>query len=163
MEQSQNKQHIVDILFVLTLFCIFTASALLLVIMGARIYKSTVNNMNAHYESRTSESYLTEKFRQNDIYDSIKISTLEGNTALCLYQTVDSVSYCTYLYYYNGSLYELLVRAGSDIGGDMISAGNPILQLSDFSVEHITDTLYEMNFTTTDGEDCTFFLHSRCN
>lgn len=39
MNVKQEKNHIVDVLFVLALFVVFTLSALVLVILGANVYR----------------------------------------------------------------------------------------------------------------------------
>ena len=68
MQVKQERNHIVDVLFVLALFVVFTLSALVLVILGANVYRQTVSYMDENYEARTAYSYLTEKVRQNDVY-----------------------------------------------------------------------------------------------
>ena len=78
MNMKQERKHIVDVLFVLALFVVFTLSALVLVILGANVYRQTVRYMDENYNARTAYSYLTEKVRQNDLYDSISIGELEG-------------------------------------------------------------------------------------
>lgn len=40
----KQKNHVVDLLFSLALFCVFAASALTIVIMGADVYQKSVND-----------------------------------------------------------------------------------------------------------------------
>lgn len=42
-KSNEPSRHIVDILFVLALFCVFAASALMLVTIGANVYKQTLS------------------------------------------------------------------------------------------------------------------------
>ena len=66
MNTEHEKKHIVDILFVLALFLVFTLSTLTLVLFGANIYQNTVNDMEDNYNARTVCCYILGKFRSND-------------------------------------------------------------------------------------------------
>ena len=63
MKKQLNHQHIIDFLFVLSLFCVFAVSSVLLILFGADIYNKTVQQMECNYSSRTSIAYITEKIR----------------------------------------------------------------------------------------------------
>ena len=95
MQVKQERNHIVDVLFVLALFVVFTLSALVLVILGANVYRQTVSYMDENYEARTAYSYLTEKVRQNDVYGSIYVGELEGSRALVLTREINDTTYAT--------------------------------------------------------------------
>lgn len=127
MNIKQEKNHIVDVLFVLALFVVFTLSALVLVILGASVYKQTVRYMDENYTARTAYSYLTEKVRQNDLYDSIYLGQLEDTDALVLTREINGTSYATYLYLHDGSLRELFMRQESDIGADPLSRAEDLV------------------------------------
>ena len=73
MNKQTYQQHMIDILFVLSLFCVFAVSSALLILFGADIYKKTVQQMENNYSTRTSIAYITEKIRQSDIEHAIKI------------------------------------------------------------------------------------------
>ena len=45
MKKQTYQQHMIDILFVLSLFCVFAVSSALLILFGADIYKKTVQQM----------------------------------------------------------------------------------------------------------------------
>ena len=162
MQPKQEKRHIVDVLFVLALFAVFALSALILVVLGANIYKSTVASMSQNFESRTACSYISEKVRQNDIYDSIYIDTLENCEALVFSKDVYGSVYATYIYFHDGELKELFMRAGSNIGSDPLEAGTSIMELQDFHLEYVNNNLLAITLTTTEGETKTIYtaLHS---
>lgn len=162
MQAKQDRNHIVDVLFVLALFVVFTLSALVLVILGANVYRQTVSYMDKNYEARTAYSYLTEKVRQNDIYGSISVGELEGTKALILTREINDTTYATYLYLHQGSLRELFVRQGSDIGSDPLSAGRAILPLRDWEPEMADGRLLRIDLTLEDGAHKQLFisLHS---
>ncbi len=161
MNTKQERNHIVDVLFVLALFVVFTLSALVLVILGANVYRQTVSYMDDNYNARTAYSYLTEKIRQNDLSDNIVIGELEGNTALVLNREINGVPYATYLYLHEGSLRELFMRQGSDIGSDPLSAGREILSLRDWKPEMAGDSLLHITLTLEDDTQKELYISLR--
>ena len=160
MQENPDKRHIVDILFVLALFGVFTLSALVLVILGANIYRQTVSYMSANYESRTACSYLAEKVRQNDMYDSVTLESFEGTDALALSRT--SLDMVTYIYFYDGSLREQTMRRGANIGSDPLGSGTAIMALEDFQFQRVNDRLVSLQLTTASGEEKTLFISTHC-
>lgn len=161
MNRKQKKNHIVDVLFVLALFVVFTLSALVLVILGASVYQRTVSYMDENYTSRTASSYLTEKVHQNDLYDSISIGQLESTPALLLNREINDTSYVTYLYLYEGSLRELFMRQEGDIGADPLSAGKEILPLHDWALEMAGDHLLHISLTLEDDSAKELYISLR--
>lgn len=161
MNPKQERNHIVDVLFVLALFVVFTLSALVLVILGANVYRQTVNYMDENYNARTAYSYLTEKVRQNDLYDSVSVGELEGTAALVLTREINGATYATYLYLHEGSLRELFMRQGSDIGSDPLSAGQEILPLKDWDLEMARDHLLHIALTLTDDTHKELYISLR--
>ena len=63
MRQRQENNHIVDLLFVLGLFFVFTISALFLILIGSGVYKNTVDKMDRNFATRAAIAYVTEKSR----------------------------------------------------------------------------------------------------
>lgn len=150
--QEEPNKHIVDVLFVLALFGVFAASALMLVTIGANVYKQNVANMNRNFSSRTAYSYITEKLRQNDTSNSISVGQLQDTDALVLSQELDGEEYATYLYYYDGYLKELYIRKDSFSGSDLLDAGQDIMKLSSFSVEEVSPVLLKITLDTEETE-----------
>lgn len=158
---GDNNRHVVDVLFVLALFGVFAASALLLVTIGASVYKQTVSNMDQSFTDRTSYSYLVEKIHQNDIYDAIEIGELEGSPALMLTQHLGEEEYCTYLYLYEGYLMELFTRKDSFAGNDLRPAGQNIMPLSGFTLEAPSSGLLKITIDTGNGSPITLYTALR--
>lgn len=158
---SENEHHMIDILFVLTLFGVFAISALTLVIMGAKIYKSTVDHMNVNYSSRTAYAYITQKIRQQDREDSVSVGTFDGCTAIIMEEEINDTLYCTYLYEYEGQLYELLTRADqSDMKAEF---GSPIMEIQSFQAKQISPNLYEIDIVTLEDDSISFHLSTHCS
>ncbi len=169
---KQEKHFIVDVLFVLALFGVFTLSALMLVTIGSEVYRRTVDDMGTNFETRTSVAYITEKIRQNDYllpedfdtsFENVSISTLSGEPALMLTQNINSEIYCTYLYLHDGYLKELFMKSDSYLGDSPLEAGQNIMELSSFTMEQVQNNLLALELTTPKGETHKIFLSTRCN
>lgn len=161
MNQKQENRHIVDVLFVLGLFCIFAICALMLVTIGAGVYRRTVNDMDFNYNSRTAFSYVTEKIRQNDTSASVTVGTLEDRPAVILSQEMGGILFNTYLYEYDGYLTELLIRPDLDIGGDILKAGHPLIRLKAFDLLEMEPSLYRFILTTEDEQSITLYISTQ--
>ena len=160
MKKLTSQRHIIDILFVLSLFCVFAVSSVLLILFGADIYQKTVEQMDTNYTSRTSVAYLTEKIRQSDTADSICISSQNETEILMLTYKINGITYATSLCEYNGYLYELFARADLELPLD---AGQPVMELHSLSFSMVTPSIIEIRFTDTTNEEQTIFvsMHSR--
>ncbi len=159
--KNDNNRHIVDVLFVLALFGVFAASALMLVTIGANVYKSTVSNMNQNFAERTAYSYVMEKIRQNDGYDSISVDEIAGIPALTFTQTYGEETFCTYLYLYEGQLKELFVRKDSFSGTSFLSAGQDIMPMTAFTLEETEDGLIQLMLDTGNGKPIILYASPR--
>ena len=85
--QKNNTASVAQIFCVIALFAFFMACAILVILFGARVYKSTVEKSNANYSSRTLLSYVTEKIHQNDRAGGVSVGEFDGMPALILEQS----------------------------------------------------------------------------
>lgn len=155
MKHKNENNHIIDILFTLALFCVFAASALFVVLIGANVYKSTVTQMNDNFSTRTSLSYVSEKIRQNDTKGAVSITDLEGTPALLLSQKYDNIFLETYIYEQNGSLMELFIQ------GDQVPQkddGQSIMEVDSFEMEQINDHLFHFISADTNGHEMEIYI-----
>lgn len=143
MEERQQR-HIIDVLFVLALFAIFALSAIFLITIGANIYSKTVNNMEDNFDTRTALAYITEKVRQSDLEGQISIGELDGCPALVISSGTEGNQYQTYLYEYQGTLKELMMKQDIVLSP---SAGQDILAVSDFELAPVNDRLINCRIT----------------
>lgn len=158
MNLKEENRHIVDVLFVLALFCVFAISALMLVTIGANVYQKTVNNMDTNYSSRTAFSYVTEKIRQNDASRTISIGTLEDRPAIILTQEIEGQLYNTYLYEYDGYLTELFTSADLNLGGDILKAGHPLMPVKEFTLYEAEPSLYRFVLSTEEEKSVSLYI-----
>ena len=82
-----KESHTMDILFVLCLFLVFTASAISVVMIGSHVYSQSVNTMETMHNNETALNYLVEKVRlHNDGH--VTIMRQADTDVLCLKEGV---------------------------------------------------------------------------
>ena len=143
-----EKKHIIDFIFPISLFFVFAATALVVIILAANIYSNTTKASSSSFETRTVLSYMTEKIHQNDENGSISIGAFDGLDALIIRQTYSEKPYVTYIYEYEGTLRELFIQDGIDASA---SSGKEIMKVNGFAMESISDHLFR--FSCTSPED----------
>lgn len=162
MNFNKREKSIVDILFILALFCAFLVSALFIVLFGAKIYRSTVADMDTNFTSRTALSYITEKMRQHDSVGGAEVTFIDNQPVLILHQENDGSDYCTYLFSHDGYLKEITAKKGFEFD---FTSGQNILELSEFTAEEIDDSLYRFHIADIDNNQIDFYvsLYSHTN
>ena len=158
MHQKPVRKHYTDVPFVLVLFLVFTASALAVILLGARVYQNTSSHMQSNYTSRTALAYVSEKIRHADERGAVALGELDGIPALILTQEIAGVSYSTYLYFQDQELKELLAETSRKVTAEQ---GNAVVSLKDFSMEETDDGFYFFQAQDNDGETLSLYLHPR--
>lgn len=152
--------HFTDLLFSLGLLCLFTFSALTVILIGAHVYKQTSLDMKANYTTRTALTYVAEKIRQHDSDNSIELGTIEDTPALKLTESIDGILYITYIYEDNHSLKELFVQESQPVTK---AQGESILEVQDFSIEKAGNHLFRFTVTDEENTSASLLLHIRSN
>lgn len=147
MKKSSDNKHTVDMLFVLTLFCVFAVCASLLIALGANVYQSTINDMNRHYTLSTASAFITEKVHQHDEKDSVEVGDFQGAKAIILKENYGDFVYYDYIYAYDGYVRELLVGENATVSLD---AGQKILAVKKFNIEKSGDKLITIRLIDND-------------
>ena len=160
MNQKIEKKHTIDLLFVISLFGVFTLSALILVSIGASVYKSIINEMDSNFNSRTSIAYITEKFRAYDSDDTISVTSLDNTDTLVMTQILNNTIYHNYFYLYNGYLCELFIKDGRDVS---LASGQKLIPLNDFQINALNSSLFEVLMETSDNEQNKIYIYSHSN
>ncbi len=155
---NKKSEHTVDALFVITLFLVFAISVVALTGTGAGVYQNVVDKMSSNYNSRTSFSYIYNKVHQSDADGLVSVGEYMGNDALIISEEIDNITYCTYLYEYDGNIKELFTRAGQEFDP---SYGTDILEVEGFSIVKVTDSLYRFDIKPVKSADETLFVHVR--
>jgi len=155
---NKSSEHTIDALFVITLFLVFAISVVSLTGTGASVYQSVVNKMSGNYSARTSFSYIYNKVHQSDVDGLVSVGTYSGGDALVISEEIDNITYCTYLYEYEGKVKELFTRYGQDLDP---AFGTDILDVKSFKITKVTDSLYRFDITPDKSADETLFVHVR--
>lgn len=156
MKFENTKQHSIDILFVLSLFCVFAFCSVTLIIFGANIYQNTIHTTGQNYLERTSIAYLTEKIRQTDITQSVSIVQNNGIDMLTIDTNIDGQIYSTRLYEYEGYLYESFSRSDIFLSPDV---GQKIFEIKDLTFSFLTPSLLQISFCGSKQEIVTFYIN----
>ncbi len=152
------KRHTVDILFVITLFFVFAFSVISLTGVGANVYQNVVDDMSDSYSSRISFSYFINKVRPGDTDGNVTVGSYKGNDAIVIYEEIDNIRYCTYLYAYEGCIKELFARADNEFDP---SFGTSIMEIESFNIDKITDSLIRLNVKPKDLDEESVLIHVR--
>lgn len=143
-----RNRHATDLIFVLSLFCLFTVLSLLVVIQGADVYQGISREMDANYSARGTVAYLTEKVRQNDRENGVAVKEVGGEPALVFSDEVNGEVYETWSYLYSGSLREVTVKQGVEIRPEN---GQEIMALKDLQLELQNSRLLRIVATDTEN------------
>jgi hypothetical protein len=136
----------VNIVFTVALLGVFAMAALLVAVMGARVYSSSADRMSANYQVRTSLVYMAEKVRQCP--GEISVRSVGENDALVLSEEIDEVTYESWIYASDGYLYEIVIQSGSKINP---GEGQQIMELASMSASQTRGTL-DIEITNMEGK-----------
>ncbi|SFT59006.1 protein of unknown function [Lachnospiraceae bacterium XBD2001] len=147
MQNNKKKTGPIEFVFPILLFLIFTLSALFIILFAAQIYQRIVDDSSINYSANTAISYVSEKIRQGENEDGIEVGSFQDCDALILHNHVQDVDYATYIYFYDGALYEFMSEA-SRISDMNVGTGTAILEVADFSITE--DDNHLISFSCTD-------------
>lgn len=155
MKTRQTQKHVIDILFLISLLGLFIICAVLVLIMGIRVYRGITVQMNHNYDTRTAFAYITEKIQQADTAGSISVTSFGDGDALILEQTIDRESYTTYIYLHGDELCELLTKSAHKISPE---AGQPLLPCTKFEIEQMDPQLYHVTLSAEAEDDFSIYI-----
>ncbi len=157
-KKGTDQSHTTDLLFTLGLFCVFAATAFILVMIGIQVYRSTAGQMQDTFSTRTAVSYVAEKLRQHDTAGGVSMGEIEGSPALVLRDEVNGAAYLTYIYSDGETLYELTIREGTAVTAAM---GEDIMAVQDFTIAGSGDGFYEFSASDSEGRTVRYLAHLR--
>ncbi len=128
----------------LMLFLLFCVTMLLVLVYGASGYKNISESMDEQYRERTCLNYITAKVRHYDAYGSIYLTDFNGIRALAMDEAGLDDLYTTYIYFYDGYLYELYAPNDNNL---LPSDGRPIIAMDDVSFSQISASLFRVQAT----------------
>lgn len=160
LRSAKSHSHSMDFLFSIALFFVFTATALVVLLLSANIYEQIVHRSTITFEQNTALAYLTEKIHQYDLDStrSIELTQLDGCEALAISQSYNDTLYTTYIYVYEGQLKELFVQDGVQATAQ---AGTSILKLRHLDMKAIDENLFEFTCYSEDGSSDSIIIGLR--
>lgn len=115
MRRGQTRRHGLDSVFVLLLFGVFACCLMLVLLTGARSYKSVADRGEVAYEQRICTQYIATKVRHNDYSGGVTVGPFSEEepelSTLFLHQTIEGEDYWVRIYCYDGTVRELFTEA----------------------------------------------------
>lgn len=115
MRRGQTRRHGLDSVFVLLLFGVFACCLMLVLLTGARSYKSVADRGEVAYEQRICTQYIATKVRYNDYSGGVTVGPFSEEepelSTLFLHQTIEGEDYWVRIYCYDGTVRELFTEA----------------------------------------------------
>ena len=112
---KKTGEHKIDTIFVLIIFCVFALSVLMVLMLGASVYKKMNEITRDGQDERMLLSYIWTKVKNVDEAGSIYIGDFHGLNALYLDEEYNSTQYRTVIYHYDGWIYELFSEASLEL------------------------------------------------
>lgn len=149
-EENSTKQFSFQFIFIMLLFLMIVFLSVMIIMLGSDIYSGINNDRTGNYEKRVSLSYVSNKIRQNDKKDCVRIESLNGENAVVINEVFDDARYETWIYFYDNAIYEMFIDAGMEFNPD---DGMKILKVESFNIEKLEEDLYK--FTTKSNNEST--------
>ena len=156
--KSKNVQHSMQGGFVFVLLGLFAVMSTLMVLLGAQMYHNTVDHSTANNKDRVLSAYVRSMIRAEDASDAMKIGEYDGVKTLAMREDLDGEAYVTWLYCYDGQLYEWFT---SDDGDFRPESGTAICPAQSFD-PNLEGSLLTVNMVNAKGEQETVQVALRC-
>ncbi len=140
--------------FTFALLAAFALLSLLIVLLGARVYRLVEDTSRRNFEQRTALSYVAGKVRALDAADSVNVETIDGADVLVLSAAYGGTRYNTYIYYDGEGLCECFARADRGLNRAL---GDRLVPLAGFAVSR-EGSLLLVGVTGTDGTESALSL-----
>ena len=114
------------------IFSIFALSVLMVLMLGARIYKNMTDMTREGQDERTLLSYIWTKVKNSDKAGSIYVGEFCELSALCIDEIYDGTLYRTVVYQYDGWVYELFSETGIEF---LPEDGVKVMRIDDLKFE----------------------------
>lgn len=156
--KRKNVQHGMQGVFVFVLLGLFAVMSTLMVLLGAQMYRNTVDRATLNNEGRVLSAYVRSMVRAEDAAQAVTVAEYDGIPALELRETLGGDSFVTMLYCYEDQLYEWYTSDGHDFTPQSGTAICPA-----FSFEpRLEDGLLTVDMTNAKGEAETVRVALRC-
>ena len=156
--KRNSVQHGMQGVFVFVLLGLFAVMSTLMVLLGAQMYRNTVDTTTANNEDRVLGAYVRSMIRAEDAANAMEVGEYGGVKALAMREDLDGEVYVTWLYCYEGQLYEWFT---SDDGDFRPESGTAICPAQRFEPS-LEGSLLTVDMTNAKGERETVRVALRC-
>ena len=105
----------IDTVFVLIVFSIFALSVLMVLMLGASVYRN-INDISLDGQvEQTTLSYIWTRTKNFDDADSLRVGEFGGVSALFIDEMIGDTEYTTAIYGHDGWLLELFSEVGLNL------------------------------------------------
>ena len=140
MNKSARSQRL-DTIFVLIIFAVFAVSVLIVLILGATIYRNIAEVSQEGADERSVLAYIWTKTKNFNDAGMIYVSEYYGDNALIIEEVFSGVRYQTVVYHFDGWLYELFTEQGLGLGRE---DGVRVMELGSLSFDSLEHGLIKV-------------------
>ena len=158
------RRHTVDVIFVLVLACMFAASILMVLMLGANIYGNIQKNSDVQFSERVSLSYIKTRVHGNDIAGGVRTGELGGVSALFLDSEIYGEKFSTVIYSYDGWLREIFTYQAATLDDEswlLPELGIPLIEVNCLNFFFLRPNLLSVEYTGADGNVGQIFIKLR--
>lgn len=106
MSRRNPPSHAISGVFVFLVLGIFAVFSTVMVLLGARAYKSTADRAAEHNAYRIGMAYVRSMVRGDDKDQCMRVENIDGIPTISMRNVYDDETYVTRLYVYDGKLRE---------------------------------------------------------
>lgn len=151
----REQPHKVNGVLMILVYGIFALFSLLLVVVGARVYRNIVSASQRNTQTRAAFSYVAGKLRMStQSLNSPEIREEQGITILVL--DTQTEGYETRIFYYEGAIRELYQASDQEFIPEM---GEKIVEVSDFRIETTEEGSLLLKAADLEGRPRSLHLH----
>ncbi len=156
--RNGGVQHGMQGVFIFVLLGLFALMSTLMVLLGAQMYRATVDRATANNENRVLSAYMRSMVRAEDAAGAVSVEDVDGVTALALREEFDGFGYVTWIYQYEDQLCEQFMEEGYEFEPD---AGTAVCPVGSFEPV-LEDGLLTVRMTDDKGVPCIVQVALRC-
>ena len=153
--QGYDRNHLrtAGSLLTFALVCLFSFLSVLIVVIGVQAYGQIVRNADTNTQLRISLSYTANKIRAHDGLGKIEAKQQGNMDTLALHQTIEGDEYVTYIYSYQGMLYEWFTSVDAVFDPEL---GEALIPVESFHITVSEDGILQ-EFVDSEGVQYTQF------
>ena len=151
----EKRGHTLDVLYPLGLLAVYALAAAGVLLLAADSYRDSLTRADREFGCTTAMAYVAEKLRSGDREDAVRVDVLEDCPALVISLNREGNWYDTYIYCYDGSLRELMVKRELT---PALGMGRELVELEDFRPQWAGDGLLRLE-CAAQGETLTRYVN----